>query len=167
MGTSREQNQNENPKKDSESEWDYGVLSGQDREWISRRSPNIYEGQPTEMSNSTYSPENDYDSLGRRNFTNTPTQNFAGLNPRGAQPTDERIKEAISEMFVVHPGFDASNIDFSVSEGHVTLNETVAQKRMKILAEDVVASCIGVKDVNNQLMVGPAIRDITPSPDLH
>lgn len=167
MGTSREENRNENPKQDLDSEQDYGVLSGQDREWISRKPVTIYGGQPTQMSDSTYSPENDYDSLGRRNFTTTPTQNFAGLSPEGVQPTDERIKETISEMFAVHPGFDASSIDFSVTEGHVTLNGTVTQKRMKILAEDVVSSCIGVKDVNNQLMIVSATKDITPSADLH
>jgi hypothetical protein len=43
--------------------------------------------------------------------------------------------------------------------GEVTLKGTVDNRQMKRMAEECADSCVGVKDVENQLRVSPAQQD--------
>lgn len=78
---------------------------------------------------------------------------FRGRGPKGFQRSDERIRELVCERLHDHDDIDASDIDVTVSNGEVTLAGTVDDRRTKMLAEDVVESVSGVKDVQNSLKV--------------
>lgn len=77
----------------------------------------------------------------------------SGKGPQGYKRSDERIKEDISERLAQHGQLDASGITVQVKEGEVTLTGTVDSRQAKRLAEDIVESCSGVGDVQNQLRV--------------
>lgn len=79
----------------------------------------------------------------------------AGKGPQGFQRSDERIKEMVHEALTDHEHLDATHITVGVEQGEVTLTGTVEDRRTKRLAEQVVESCKGVKDVHNQLRIQP------------
>jgi hypothetical protein len=76
-----------------------------------------------------------------------------GRGPRGYQRSDERIREEVSDRLWQHPEIDASDIEVKVKNGEVTLTGTVDERWTKRMVEDVVESCMGVRDVTNQLKV--------------
>ncbi|MFT3698018.1 MAG: BON domain-containing protein [Kofleriaceae bacterium] len=78
-----------------------------------------------------------------------------GKGPAGYQRSDERIKEIVNDALTEHGHVDASNITVDVKNGEVTLTGHVDDRDAKRLAEDIAASQSGVKDVANQLRVGP------------
>lgn len=78
---------------------------------------------------------------------------FSGRGPRGYTRSDERIREEVCEALTEHDEIDPSEVDITVNSGEVTLSGLVDERRMKRLAEDVAASCRGVKDVHNQIRV--------------
>lgn len=99
-----------------------------------------------------YSERSDY----RPNREETLTERvgwFVGVGPKGYRRSDERIREDVSEKLEDHPAIDASNIEVAVKDGEVTLTGSVDNRSAKRLAEDVTASCRGVKDVHNQIRV--------------
>jgi hypothetical protein len=77
----------------------------------------------------------------------------AGKGPRGWQRSDERIREDVSDRLEQHGHIDASELDVEVHNGEVTLRGSVDDRRQKRLAEDLVESITGVKDVHNELRV--------------
>jgi osmotically-inducible protein OsmY len=85
---------------------------------------------------------------------------FAGRGPKGYTRSDERIREDVSDKLMEHPDLDASEIEVRVSKGEVTLTGSVDSRWAERLAEDIVESCTGVRDVMNQLRV-PAEFDST------
>ena len=74
----------------------------------------------------------------------------SGRGPKGFR-TDERIHSDVCEVLARHGDIDASDVEVQVENGEVTLSGTVADRRTKRLAEDVVAQCRGVADVHNRL----------------
>jgi hypothetical protein len=80
-------------------------------------------------------------------------RNFSGVGPKGYRKSDERIREDVCESLARHPGVDASDIEVSVKEGHVTLRGTVPNRWMKRQAEDAVEYVPGVEDVRIDLTV--------------
>jgi hypothetical protein len=78
---------------------------------------------------------------------------YSGRGPKGWQRSDERIREDINERLTDHPHVDASEIEVQVQNGLVTLNGTVDERHAKRLAEDIVESVSGVRDVHNQIRV--------------
>ena len=78
---------------------------------------------------------------------------FAGRGPKGYTRSDERIREDVSDKLMEHPDLDASEIEVRVAQGEVTLSGSVDSRWAKRLAEDVVESCTGVRDVMNHLRV--------------
>jgi len=76
-----------------------------------------------------------------------------GRGPRGYQRNDARIEEDICERFTRHGQLDASDIQVMVENGEVTLTGMVESRQAKRLAEDILDSISGVKDVHNQLRV--------------
>ena len=78
---------------------------------------------------------------------------FTGRGPKGYQRSDERVTEEVSERLERHGDVDASEIEVSCSEGVVTLEGKVSDRRSKRLAEDCADDVYGVKDVMNQIRV--------------
>jgi osmotically-inducible protein OsmY len=86
---------------------------------------------------------------------------YMGRGPKGYRRADERIKEDVCDRLTQHGQIDASDIDVQVQNGEVTLSGVVDDRPAKRMAEDVVESVSGVKDVHNQLKVRP--RPATPA----
>lgn len=91
----------------------------------------------------------------------------AGKGPVGFQRSDDRIRELVSEALTDDGEVDASRIEVTVKAGEVTLTGAIEDRRMKRLAEDCVEAVPGVKDVHNQLRVGPAAADRSGHADKH
>jgi osmotically-inducible protein OsmY len=79
---------------------------------------------------------------------------YRGKGPRGYKRSDERIREDINDRLTDYSHLDASDIEVTVTEGAVTLDGWVENRWAKRLAEDIVDSVSGVKDVQNSLRVG-------------
>lgn len=76
-----------------------------------------------------------------------------GKGPKGYRRDDNRIKEDVCERLSDSEEIDASEIEVKVNEGEVILEGSIPERFMKRMAEDLVESISGVKDVNNQLRV--------------
>ena len=81
---------------------------------------------------------------------------FAGRGPRGYQRSDERIRENVCDLLLEASHVDASGFDVQVKGGEVTLEGTVADRRMKRDAEDLVEQIPGVMQVHNHLRIDTA-----------
>ncbi len=78
---------------------------------------------------------------------------FTGRGPKGYTRSDERIREDVSDRLEQHGEIDASEIEVQVATGEVTLEGTVDDRRTKRLAEDIIETCPGVKQVHNRIRV--------------
>lgn len=78
---------------------------------------------------------------------------FTGRGPKGYVRSDERIQEDVSDRLEQHGEIDASEIEVRVASGEVTLEGTVEERRTKRLAEDIIETCPGVKQVHNRIRV--------------
>jgi hypothetical protein len=85
--------------------------------------------------------------------------NQRGRGPRGYARSDERLREDICELLTEDPDLDASDIEVSVNSGTVMLSGTLDQRWQKHHAENLVARCRGVRDVDNR--IGVRKRDAT------
>lgn len=74
-----------------------------------------------------------------------------GKGPRSYQRSDERLYEDICDRMTGHGQLDASDIEVEVSNAEVTLRGTAADRRAKRLAENIVDTVYGVRDVHNLL----------------
>jgi hypothetical protein len=86
---------------------------------------------------------------------------YRGVGPRSFKRDDARLCELVCERLADHDDIDASEIDVSVENGIVRLSGTVPDRRTKRLAEHVADSVGGIKDVDNQLRLGPADAQAT------
>jgi len=77
----------------------------------------------------------------------------SGRGPQGYQRSDTRIEEDICEHLTHHGMLDATGIQVRVENGEVTLAGTVESRQAKRLAEDILDSISGVRDIHNQLRV--------------
>jgi hypothetical protein len=77
----------------------------------------------------------------------------SGRGPQGYQRSDARIEEDICEHLTHHGMLDATGIQVRVENGEVTLSGTVESRQAKRLAEDILDSISGVRDIHNQLRV--------------
>jgi hypothetical protein len=77
----------------------------------------------------------------------------SGRGPQGYQRSDARIEEDVCEHLTHHGMLDASGIQVRVENGEVTLAGTVESRQAKRLAEDILDSISGVRDIHNQLRV--------------
>jgi osmotically-inducible protein OsmY len=77
----------------------------------------------------------------------------SGRGPRGYQRNDQRIEEDICERLTHHGQIDAEDIQVQVKHGEVTLTGTVESRQVKRMAEDLLDTISGIKDVHNQLRV--------------
>ena len=90
---------------------------------------------------------------------------FYGKGPKGWRRSDDRIKDEICESLYENSMIDASEIEVSVKEGHVTLSGSVESRASKREAERLIDHVRGVEDVQNNLrvMANQNITDIGTS----
>lgn len=74
------------------------------------------------------------------------------IMPKGYTRSDERLMEDICER-LGHSGLDVSEVSVNVSQGRVTLEGTVKDRRSKHAIEDITDDCSGVNDVDNRIRV--------------
>jgi len=76
-----------------------------------------------------------------------------GKGPKGYTRADDRIHEEVCDRLTQHPLIDASLMNVTVDKGEVTLEGVVHDRRMKYMAEDVVDSVSGVREIHNRLRI--------------
>jgi hypothetical protein len=74
-----------------------------------------------------------------------------GKGPKGYTRSDDRICEDVCDRLSDDDQVDASDISVSVSNGEVTLEGSVSDRRAKHRAEDLADAVSGVSDVHNRL----------------
>ncbi|MGH8311452.1 MAG: BON domain-containing protein [Steroidobacteraceae bacterium] len=90
---------------------------------------------------------------------------YAGRGPKNYRRSDERICEDACDRLTQDPHVDASEIQVSVKDGEITLEGTVAERRMKHIAEDCIESVSGARQVHNRLRVErPAVQGAEADP---
>lgn len=99
-----------------------------------------------------------YNQVGRNTPKSLePRVSHAGRGPKGYVRTDERIREDVCERLTYSDELDATQVEVTVQDGHVTLDGSVDSREMKRLAEDLAARVPGVTDVTNGLRVGKPV----------
>jgi hypothetical protein len=73
--------------------------------------------------------------------------------PKNYRRSDERIREDICDALIAAMHLDASDVTVDVTEGVVTLEGIVPERRMKHAIEDVAASVRGIREVENRIRV--------------
>jgi hypothetical protein len=73
----------------------------------------------------------------------------------GGGRSDARIREDVCERLWRESRVDVSEVAVQVNDGVVTLEGAVPERSMKHAIEDIVASCGGVRDVENRIRVAP------------
>jgi hypothetical protein len=86
-------------------------------------------------------------------------QSHRGKGPAGYQRSDARIAEDVNDALMVNDDVDAGGVAVSVNDGLVTLSGYVATRAEKRQAEDMADAVPGVKDVKNELQIGPPQAD--------
>lgn len=92
---------------------------------------------------------------------------FAGQGPKTYRRSEERIREDVCDRLCEHGQIDASDVEVEVQEDEVILKGWVNSREEKRLAEDAAASVSGVRDVQNQLRVGPPNQRWQRIEDMH
>lgn len=78
-----------------------------------------------------------------------------GHAPQGYRRSDQRLGEVIHARLTEARDVDARGIRVDCADGRVRLEGEVPSRRMKHRAEDIVAGCHGVEEVDNRLQVAP------------
>ncbi len=89
----------------------------------------------------------------RDHRTRRVTGPYQGFGPRGYRRPDESIQDDVNRLLARHGGINARDISVNVKDGEVTLKGTVHSRGEKRMAEDLIDSVSGVRDVQNQLKV--------------
>ena len=82
---------------------------------------------------------------------------YYGRGPKDYQRSDTLIREEICEELTRDDAIDASEVEVTVNRGEVRLRGRVEDRRQRRLAEEIADSCIGVKDVQNELEIDRGI----------
>jgi osmotically-inducible protein OsmY len=72
---------------------------------------------------------------------------------RGYRRPDETLAREIHEILTKDPELDATEIEVEVQGGAVTLTGEVESSDAKLLAEELVESTPGVREVHNRLRI--------------
>jgi hypothetical protein len=75
--------------------------------------------------------------------------------PRSARRSDDRLADDIRDILTNDPELDARDIEVEVEGGAVTLSGAVADSDAKLLAEELVETLPGVREIHNRLRVEP------------
>lgn len=73
--------------------------------------------------------------------------------PTGRRRSDEALTREIYEILTEDPELAARDIGVAVDGGAVTLTGIVADAEAKLLAEELVESVAGVREIHNELEV--------------
>jgi BON domain len=90
---------------------------------------------------------------GQGGVTEHRTEDHRGRGPKGYRRSDDRIRELVCEHLTEDPTIDASDIEIQVSNGEVTLNGFVNDRRAKWWAEEIAHRSSGYGEVHNRLRV--------------
>ena len=82
-----------------------------------------------------------------------PTHSRAGTGPLGRRRSDDSLAAEIHEILTQDPELDTTDIEIEVAGGAVTLTGTVESGDARMLAEELVESLVGVREVHNRLRV--------------
>jgi hypothetical protein len=82
--------------------------------------------------------------------------------PKGYTRSDERIKEDISERLWRAGHVDSSEVTVAVENGIVAFAGTVPERWMRHEIENIADSCMGVKDIRNDVRVLRRMSEETP-----
>jgi len=77
----------------------------------------------------------------------------AGRGPQFQRRSDDKIYQEIWELLSNNPDLDTSELQLHVESGEVTLTGTIDSRDARWLAEDLVNSVAGVREVTNRLKV--------------
>ena len=75
--------------------------------------------------------------------------------PTGRRVSDDKLAQDIREILTHDPELDAKDIEVEVEGGAVTLRGAVADPDAKLLAEELVETLPGVREMHNRLRVEP------------
>ena len=73
--------------------------------------------------------------------------------PRSRRKSDENLTQEIREILTADPELEATDIEVEVEGGAVTLRGAVVDSDARLLAEELVESLSGVREVHNRLRV--------------
>ena len=73
--------------------------------------------------------------------------------PRSRRKPDESLRQEIREILIADPELEATDIEVEVEGGAVTLRGVVVDSDARLLAEELVESLVGVREVHNRLRV--------------
>jgi len=76
---------------------------------------------------------------------------FRGRGPRGYTRSDDQIRADIADRMAEDSMLDATDVEIRVEHGEVWLQGVVANRSARRLAEHIVDSVTGVRDVHNEL----------------
>jgi osmotically-inducible protein OsmY len=82
-----------------------------------------------------------------------PGHSRAGTGPLGRRRSDDALAAEIHEILTNDPELDTTDIEIEVAGGAVTLTGTVDSGDARLLAEELVESLTGVREVHNRLRV--------------
>ncbi|KGQ20179.1 Periplasmic lipoprotein [Lysobacter dokdonensis DS-58] len=124
---------------------------------IDRRDRDIYDGLPS-VTNRNFSPVSQGDGFGYAGQggygDNVEQQGYKGVGPTDRWRTDARIEELLHVHLTDADSINATAVIVAVSEGNVTLNGWVPERKMKHEAEELAWNIAGVKDVTNRITIG-------------
>jgi osmotically-inducible protein OsmY len=83
-----------------------------------------------------------------------------GKGPKGYSRSDDSIFHDVCDTLSLSPDVDASDLEVTVKQGVVYLSGTVANRRMKKMAEIEIENVSGVQDVQNLLTFQATNRDL-------
>jgi osmotically-inducible protein OsmY len=75
------------------------------------------------------------------------------LQPERRRRPDESLAQEIREILTTDPELDATGVEVEVEGGAVTIAGEVADPDARLLAEELVESVAGVREVHNRLRV--------------
>ena len=73
--------------------------------------------------------------------------------PKSRRKSDESLRQEIREILTADPELEATDIEVEVEGGAVTLRGAVVDPDARLLAEELVESLAGVREVHNRLRV--------------
>jgi osmotically-inducible protein OsmY len=82
-----------------------------------------------------------------------PSHSRAGNGPLGRRRSDDSLAAEIHEILTQDPELDTTDLEIEVAGGAVTLTGTVDSGDARMLAEELVESLTGVREVHNRLRV--------------
>lgn len=77
----------------------------------------------------------------------------SNTGPRSRRKSDESLRQEIREILTADPELEATDIEVEVEGGAVTLRGGVVDPDARLLAEELVESLSGVREVHNRLKV--------------